>query len=82
MSDYLTRLSARALGIAETVRPVIAPLFTPAPLPILAPVEGRNEQTDSNATNRLERAKEIIAEPPHTLDFAPTFANRDLVNSL
>ena len=33
MSDFLTRLAEKALGIAPAVRPVIAPRFAPGPLP-------------------------------------------------
>jgi hypothetical protein len=54
MSDYLGRLSERALGIASLVRPAIVPLFASAPTPIAFPIsEEENDRSRRNTTNEF-----------------------------
>jgi hypothetical protein len=56
MSDYLGRLSERALGIANLVQPAIAPLFASAPTPTAFPIsEEENDPNRSNTTNEFPR---------------------------
>lgn len=43
MSDYLARLGARAMG-AQPVRPAIAPIFQPAPLPLASGIDEESER--------------------------------------
>ena len=65
MSDYLGRLSERALGVANLVQPAIAPLFAPAPIATVFPTseDEENDRSRSSTTNEFPRvmASSVVA---------------------
>lgn len=64
MSDYLTRLSARALGVAHAVRPAIPPMFAAAPAVLMPPPANEDRRGELDAPSEPERDEERLPAAP------------------
>ena len=67
MTDFLTRIAERTLGVANVAQPIIAPLFAPvSPLPATEPTFlAVDEVIESPAQIQRVQQPNIRAVPPH-----------------
>jgi hypothetical protein len=67
MTDFLTRIAERTLGVAKVAQPIIAPLFAPvSPLPASEPAFlAVDEVIESPAQMQKARRPNVRVVPPH-----------------
>jgi hypothetical protein len=63
MSDYLTRLGARALGVANAVRPALAPMFASAPAVLIGTTLDEELPDGPDAARPPEPNEELFFDP-------------------